>query len=249
MRTLATDLDGTLYLDDLLIKGVESAYKSLILDNYKIYHTTNNSSQSTDVLAKKLSNLLNADIDLSSIVTPLVVLKEYLSNKKLSIFVYGSKDVKDFVSSISNTVTNIEDSNFIIMGRVDSPSESELDLIAESIKSGKEGATLNKDLTYPISESEFKPGNGQIAKYIESKSQKELQSFGKEGELYSQYFLNKNIDVDYVIGDRVDTDIMFGNKLGATSILVESSIDNFMSEDFADSKFTDFPTFVSSIIN
>ena len=67
--------------------------------------------------------------------------------------------------------------------------------------------------------------------------------------MYSQYFLNKNIEVDYVIGDRVDTDIMFGNKLGATSILVESSIDNFMSEDFADSKFTDFPTFVSSIIN
>ena len=115
MKTLATDLDGTLYLDDVLIKGVESAYKSLILDNYKIFHTTNNSSQSTDVLAKKLSNLLNVDIDLSSIVTPLVVLKEYLSNKKLSIFVYGSKDVKDFVSSISNTVTKLEDSNFIIM--------------------------------------------------------------------------------------------------------------------------------------
>ena len=52
-----------------------------------------------------------------------------------------------------------------------------------------------------------------------------------------------------MIGDRVDTDIMFGNKLGATSILVESSIDNFMSEDFADSKFTDFATFVSSIVN
>ena len=67
--------------------------------------------------------------------------------------------------------------------------------------------------------------------------------------MYSQYFLNKNIDVDYVIGDRVDTDIMFGNKLGATSILVESSIENFMSEDFADRKFKDFPTFVSSIIN
>jgi len=52
-----------------------------------------------------------------------------------------------------------------------------------------------------------------------------------------------------VIGDRVDTDIMFGNKLGATSILVESSIENFMSEDFADRKFKNFPTFVSSIIN
>jgi len=94
VKTLATDLDGTLYLDDVLIKGVESAYKSLILEKYKIYHTTNNSSQSTDVLAKKLSNLLNTDIEISSIVTPLVVLKEYLSNNEtiyLCLWIQGCK--------------------------------------------------------------------------------------------------------------------------------------------------------------
>ena len=28
----------------------------------------------------------------------------------------------------------------------------------------------------------------------------------------SKYFQDKNISVDYVIGDRVDTDIIFGNK-------------------------------------
>ena len=248
MKTLATDLDGTLYLDKVLIDGVKSAYKSLIFNNFQIFHTTNNSSQSTQVIGTKLSKLLSVDIDIKSIVTPLVVLKEFLNNKNYSLYVYGSREIKDFISNIANTVENIDNCDFIIMGRVDSPSQNELDIIVESLKSGVKGATLNKDLTYPISATEFKPGNGQIAKYVETKSKQELDSFGKEGELYSQYFLDKDITVDYVIGDRVDTDIIFGNKIGATSVLVESSITNHMNEDIADKRFKDFAEFVSSII-
>ena len=135
MKTLATDLDGTLYLDNVLINGVQYAYKSLILNNFKIFHTTNNSSQSTDVIASKLSNLLSIDIDIESIVTPLVVLKEFLKNKNYSLYVYGSKEIKDFVSNITNTVKDLDNSDFIIMGRVESPSQDELDNIAEFIGS------------------------------------------------------------------------------------------------------------------
>ena len=114
MKTLATDLDGTLYLDNVLINGVQSAYNSLISNNFQIFHTTNNSSQSTDIIATKLSNLLSIDIDIESIVTPLVVLKEFLKNKNYSLYVYGSKEIKDFVSSITNTVKEIDNCDFII---------------------------------------------------------------------------------------------------------------------------------------
>ena len=138
--------------------------------------------------------------------------------------------------------------DLIIIGRVDSPSYEKLDIICEAIKSGTKCITLNKDLTYPISKTELKPGNGQIAKYVESKSSQILDSLGKEGHLYSQYFFDRKIKLDYVVGDRVDTDIIFGNNVGAKSILVESSIENHMSTTIADERFKDFPSFVSSII-
>ena len=80
MKILATDLDGTLYLDTVLIDGVKSAYNSLILNNFKLFHTTNNSSQSTDLICSKLQNLLNMDIDISSIITPLTILENFLIN-------------------------------------------------------------------------------------------------------------------------------------------------------------------------
>lgn len=248
MKILATDLDGTLFLDTKLIDGVKYAYNSLLSNDFKIFHTTNNSSQSTEVISSKLNNLLKIDIDISTIVTPLTILENYLINKNYSIYIFGSDQIKDFVSNISNTVSNIDKSDLVIIGRVDSPSTEILDEISEVIKSGVKGITLNKDLTYPVSKTEVKPGNGQIAQYVETKSKQILDSFGKEGDLYSQYFLNKNIKLDYVVGDRVDTDIVFGNKVGAESILVESSIDNHMTENLADKKFKDFPEFISSII-
>lgn len=248
MKILATDLDGTLFLDTKLIDGVEYAYNLLLSNDFKIFHTTNNSSQSTEAISSKLNNLLNIEIDITTIVTPLTILESYLSNKNYSIYIFGSNQIKDFVSNISNTVSNINNSDLVIIGRVDSPSTKKLDEISEVIQSGVKGITLNKDLTYPVSNTEVKPGNGQIAQYVEAKSNQILDSFGKEGDLYSQHFTNKNIKLDYVVGDRVDTDIVFGNKVGAESILVESSIDNHMTENIADKKFKDFPEFVSSII-
>ena len=44
MKTLATDLDGTFYIDDKLIKGVKSSYYKLIENNFNILFITNNSS-------------------------------------------------------------------------------------------------------------------------------------------------------------------------------------------------------------
>ena len=248
MKTLATDLDGTLYLDKVLIDGVKASYKLLITNKFHIYHTTNNSSQSLTVIGSKLEKLLQTDIDFSSIITPLVVLEKYLENKKNTIYVYGSEEVKQHISNFSNVSSNIDECDLVILGRLDNPNRDILDKIATAVKSGISCATLNKDLTYPVSPTEFKPGNGQIAKYIESATNKSLDSFGKEGNHYSEYFMKKDIKIDYVIGDRIDTDIIFGKNVNAKSILVKSSIENHLPSSLADEIFRDFNEFVSSII-
>ena len=36
----------------------------------------------------------------------------------------------------------------------------------------------------------------------------------------------QNINLDYVIGDRIDTDMKLGNKLGSKSILLETGVYN-----------------------
>ena len=65
---------------------------------------------------------------------------------------------------------------------------------------------------------------------------------------YTQYFADCKIKVDYVVGDRVDTDINFAKKINAKSILVTSGVSNFLSEDTADIKLNSFSEIIPFII-
>ena len=106
---------------------------------------------------------------------------------------------------------------------------------------------MNKDLTYPTENKEL-PGNGAVVKIIEDSIESIIKSFGKPDYFYTQYFSDSKIKVDYVVGDRVDTDINFAKKINAYSILVTSGVSNFLSEDSADLKLNSFSEIIPFII-
>ncbi len=75
-----------------------------------------------------------------------------------------------------------------------------------------------------------------------------IESLGKPDDVYSNYFSEQKIDIDYVIGDRVDTDVLFGNKINAISILVKSGINNFLPETLANRVEDNLLEAVTSIV-
>ena len=117
MKTIATDLDGTIYLNNEIIPGVIESLLDLDKHNLKIIFITNNSSQAPMEICNKLEKLLLRDIDLDQIVTPLVILKQYLENKNMMIYVHGSDNLSNFVNSIANVTTNIHESHMVLIGR------------------------------------------------------------------------------------------------------------------------------------
>ena len=248
MKTIATDLDGTIYLNNEIIPGVIESLLDLDKHNLKIIFITNNSSQAPMEICNKLEKLLLRDIDLDQIVTPLVILKQYLENKNMMIYVHGSNNLSSFVDSIANVTTNIDESQMVLIGRKEKFTQSDVNKIIRAYKSGSKIYALNKDLTFPINEFEFEEGNGAIVKEIEKLLDIEIESFGKPDKFYSN-FLNENFNnIEYVIGDRVDTDILLANKINAKSYLVNSSIQNYLSDEIADFKFDKFSDCISSII-
>ena len=62
-----------------------------------------------------------------------------------------------------------------------------------------------------------------------------------------RYCSDHNYNFDYVIGDRVDTDIFFGKQINAITILVETGVKNFESTKLADIKLKSFSEVVSFI--
>ncbi len=247
MKIIATDLDGTLFKGETLINGVKESILELRNHNVEIYFTTNNSSQSPIEIQNKLVSLLNIEIDIRKIITPLIIFKDLLSNRFDKLYVYGTNGLKKYIETLNIEIVSLDSSQAILIGRKEINKDQEINDIISHVKNGIQIYCLNKDLTYPTEFGE-QPGNGAIVKIIEDELSINIESLGKSGELYPSYFDNNNIKIDYVIGDRVDTDIMFGKNLNAVTFLVFSGVDNNLDTNLADYQLNNFSNVVPFIV-
>ena len=248
MKIIATDLDGTIYLQSKIIPGVKDSIHEAKKNNFKFIFITNNSSETPYQIKNKLENMLSNEINLKDIVSPLVILKDYLKNFDKKIYVHGSHNLQKYAKTITTELFPIDKSEIILIGRTDSFSKHDVERIADAFYRGIDVIAMNKDLTFPINDHEFKDGNGAIVREIENLVGSSISSFGKPDSFYSKYLLKQFPQIFAVIGDRVDTDILLAKDIDAKSYLVNSSIKNYLDEDIADFKFDTFSQSVSSII-
>tara|TARA_A200000113_G_scaffold63011_1_gene54170 strand:- start:92 stop:844 length:753 start_codon:yes stop_codon:yes gene_type:complete len=244
---IATDLDGTIFKGQTLIDGVKEGLLKIINGGIEIYYTTNNSSQTPSEIKDKLEYLLQLNIDISKIITPLVIFQNLYSNNKSNIFIYGSDNLKNYIKNLNINVTSLENAELVLIGRKEENNFSEINEIIKNVSLGKNILSLNKDLTFPTEFGE-KAGNGAVVKIIEDELSINIPTLGKSGDHYSSYFIQNKITVNYVIGDRVDTDIIFGKNLNAKTFLVSSGIKNYLDVNIADiqlNKFSDVVPFLT----
>ena len=247
MSIIATDLDGTIFKGQTLIDGVKEGLLKIINEGIEIYYTTNNSSQTPSEIKDKLEYLLQLNIDISKIITPLVIFQNLYSNNKSNIFIYGSDNLKNYIKNLNINVTTLENAELVLIGRKEENNFSEINEIIKNVSLGKNILSLNKDLTFPTEFGE-KAGNGAVVKIIEDELSINIPTLGKSGDHYSSYFIQNKITVNYVIGDRVDTDIIFGKNLNAKTFLVSSGIKNYLDVNIADiqlNKFSDVVPFLT----
>jgi 4-nitrophenyl phosphatase len=244
---IATDLDGTIFKGQTLIDGVKEGLLEIINKGIEIYYTTNNSSQTSSEIKDKLENLLQLNIDISKIITPLVIFQNLYSDSKSNIYIYGSDNLKKYIKNLNMNLTSLENSELVLIGRKEENNNTEINEIIKNVSLGKNILCLNKDLTFPTEYGE-KPGNGVVVKIIEDALSINIPTLGKSGNHYSSYFIQNKIIIDFVIGDRVDTDIIFGKNLNAKTFLVSSGVKNFLNVNIADiqlNKFSDVVPFLT----
>ena len=247
MSIIATDLDGTIFKGQTLIDGVKEGLLKIINEGIEIYYTTNNSSQTPSEIKDKLEYLLQLNIDITKIITPLVIFQNLYSNNKSNIYIYGSDNLKNYIKNLNINVTSLENSELVLIGRKEENNFSEINDIIKYVSLGKNILSLNKDLTFPTEFGE-KAGNGAVVKIIEDELSISIPTLGKSGNHYSSYFIQNRITVNFVIGDRVDTDIIFGKNLNAKTFLVSSGIKNYLDVNIADiqlNKFSDVVPFLT----
>jgi len=232
VRTFVFDLDGVVYRGSQPLPGAVTTIETLGRLGCQVYFFTNNSSKTREEYIEKLAGMgISCDsehIMTSSYATALYMVEEHAQGKK--VFIVGMKGIREELSRVGMQFVEDglhEQADFVVVGIDRHFTYEKLVKAQHAILAGAEFIATNRDATFPMENGRVLPGGGTIVSAIEVAVGHPPTLIGKP----STYAMQKVVDLAGVlpdevaiIGDRLDTDILVANRMGAQSVLVLTGI-------------------------
>lgn len=227
------DLDGVIYRGNSLIPRSDEVIKELKENSVKIVYNTNNSTATRQMYVDKLKNF-GIKSEISDFYTSASITAGEISKIKqnATVFVIGEKGLREELKLRGHTIIIEEnDSNqvdFVIVG-LDSKFNYEKLAFAQNciLKGNAQFYATNADSTLPAS-SGLLPGAGVMVNAVQiCTNQKPLQIFGKPNPI-GIYAILKDTNTPpnkaVIFGDRLNTDILAGNRAKINTVLVLTGV-------------------------
>jgi 4-nitrophenyl phosphatase len=236
------DLDGVMYRNDDPIPSALEAVKFLRKMGKIVIFQTNNATKTPEEVAKKLTRMGLSTLP-SEIYTSAIIASQYLAMQypHATIYTVGEPGLKIVFKNAGFIILNDEQPDVENLKKI--PSEIRVDFVIVALDSGvtynrlrvammliQNGAEFfatNDDSNFPASGT-FWPGAGAIVAFLQAALQRPPKKiFGKphpEGLLGILEKLQISPNEAVFIGDRLNTDILGGNRVGLTTVLVETGI-------------------------
>lgn len=229
------DLDGVLYRGDEAVEGAAEAVARLraLEPAPRLFFLTNNSSQPRSVFAEKLTRLgMPATPD--EVVTSSSATAAYLTTlgdvENKTALVVGGPGISDELGRIgmrtlaaSDTEASQEKADYVVVGLDRSFNYEKMLRAQQAILHGATFIATNRDGQFPIEGGRVTPGAGAVVAAIEACTNVTPTVIGKPETLGLEMILHQ-IGADaheaVMIGDRLDTDILCGNRLRVPTVLV-----------------------------
>jgi arabinose operon protein AraL len=224
-------MDGTIYLEDKMINGAVNTLNYLIDKGKHILFVTNKTTQTKEEYAEFL-NRNGVQIASNQIFTAADSCIMYLQEHKNGISFYAIAE-NSFINSVINAGLKYSENpskiKIIIVTLDRNFSQNKFEIAKKAIQNGAEFLAANIDSTCPIINGEISDAGAIIAN-LQMATNKNLEKhFGKPSDFMIS-MLEENLKFkkdDYLlVGDRLETDIFMGTKMGIDTVLVNSGIEN-----------------------
>ncbi len=229
VRTFVFDLDGVVYRGEQPLPGAADTIQSLRRLGHQVYFFTNNSSKSRPFYQEKLQRMgVSADID--HIMTAGYATALYLTENGAcgaSCLAIGEFGLLGELEAIGMDLTDDEPVEYVVVGIDRKFNYDTLVRAQRAILGGAAFIATNPDTTFPLEEGRVVPGNGVLVAAIKAATGVEPIMIGKPEitAMHEILQLAHATPADtVVVGDRLDTDILAGNRIGATTVLVLTGI-------------------------
>jgi len=253
IRNLLVDMDGVLYRGHTALPGAADLIRFLQQRGLGYLLVTNNSTLTAAQFRARLLGM-GMDVPEDQIFPSSVATAQYLAVHAPAgsrVFVVGEQALVDALEARGFVIGGRE-SAYVVAGWDRTLTYDKLVTATLAIRDGATYVGTNPDKTYPL-ERDIVPGAGSIQAAITAATDVEPFVVGKPGTqllLQALARLGGRPEDTAILGDRLDTDILGGQRAGIHTILVLTGISSraeaLVSETPPDLIFEDLPEMLAA---
>jgi len=220
------DMDGVINKGFHLIPGANEFVERLFAGEHKFLFITNNSYHTPGELKERLHKI-GIDVGEEYFYTSAMATASFLDyqKKNCSAYVIGGKGLKVELERMGVTITN-EKPDYVIVGETEEYDYVRIMEATWLIQEGAKFIATNPDITGPTSRGPV-PACGALVSPIQKVTGVTPYFLGKPNPAM-MYWARKKLMVhtrnSFMIGDRMETDIVGGMEAGMTSCLVLTGV-------------------------
>ncbi|QCU77787.1 HAD-IIA family hydrolase [Citricoccus sp. SGAir0253] len=225
------DLDGVVYAGDHAVAGAVETLRELGGRGVPVAYVTNNASRAPEAVAAHLNAFgleVTGDRVFGSAAAGVALLDEVLGGRAARVLVVGSDHLRSLVGAAGHRVVGsaAEAPDAVIQGFDPSVCWADLAEASYAVRAGARWVATNTDLTIPRAEG-IAPGNGALVEAVARATGTRPVAAGKpEPVLFRMAARAVGARRPLVVGDRLDTDILGGNRSGFDTALVLTGVDD-----------------------
>ena len=223
---LVIDMDGVLYRGDEPLPKLREFFAHLRQRPIPFILATNNSTHTPEQYTAKLARMgveiLPAEILTSGQATARFLARQYPPGTRVHVF--GMPSLRQAVEEEGFVLAD-EDVAVVVASMDREVTYEKLKRAALLIRGGARFVATNRDPTVPSAEGRLLPGTGAMIAALETASGVTPMAIGKPEPTMFQLALAQmeaRPETTATIGDRLDTDILGGQRAGLTTICVLS---------------------------
>jgi len=222
------DLDGTVYLGERLIPGAAEVVAALRTDGRRVVFLSNKPIETRAAYARKLTRLgVSAAPD--DVVNSSLVLARYLRgvDPRAPVFVIGEPPMLAEMRAHGFEVRDDRHVRWVAIAFDRTFTYAKLDTALQAVRGGARLIATNPDRTCPVEGGEIPDCAGMIAA-VEAVTGRAVEVIvGKPSPIMLEAalaVLGVPAADAVIVGDRVETDVLMGKRLGVATALVLSGI-------------------------
>ena len=222
------DLDGTIYLGEALVPGAAETVAALRADGRRVAFLSNKPLQTRTDYARKLTRL-GVPADADDVINSSLVLARHLAtlDPGAPVFVIGEPPLLAELRAHGFEVRFDRHVRWVVIAFDRTFDYAKLNTALQAVRQGARLIATNPDRTCPTEDGEIPDGAGMTAAVEAVTGARVEVVVGKPSPIILDVALAR-LGVPaadaVIVGDRIETDMVMGKRLGLATVLVLSGV-------------------------